>query len=189
MSLKPIMNKVTEDEKNWYYEETGERGCICPECKKITFISINDTFTLHQDDDELLPPEHDVKCRHCGKEFTVNSFTVLDPNIAEAISLLNRASIETIFSCEGHDDIGNKSIPYIMFKNDFEELLEFELPDNWIVEKNFIYFSKSNYEERITITYNYITKGYFDYDEYDKEKEMEELKKWALTIFEERKGW
>lgn len=192
MSLKPIFKKLIEDDKYYYYEERGERGCMCPKCKYITFIDINDEFKVEINTNDLLPPDHTIVCCKCGNQFINNIFDMLDPNIAETISLFNRAGIETLYCCEGHEEIGtygtNYSWAYISFKDEFEEINQPQsIPKNWFVEKNIRIFPNLGITSDILLYYNYYNNDEeFNYGKYNKEEEMKELYNFALSIYKNR---
>lgn len=48
---------------------------------------------------------------------------ILDYEISDIISILNKAGFRTIYSCSGHEEMN--SIPYIMFKPDVEEFVKY----------------------------------------------------------------
>lgn len=184
MSLRPFINKIIEDDTYFYYEEKGERGCMCPKCHEITYITVANNYKCYKDSDELQPPSRMIHCK-CGKTFINNSFEMLDPNIAEVISLLNKAGYTTEFCCEGHglNEANEVSVPYIYFIKNFDgELQAKDLPENWIIEETYRYFSNNTKECQLSIYYDYVACD-FDFNNYDKEEEMKELYKWDLNIY------
>lgn len=192
MSLKPIINRITEDDDYYYYEQKGERGCMYPECRGITFITINHDFKIGIDTLDFSFPKHTIVCEYCGTEFVNDTYEMLDPNIAEAVSLLNKAGLQTDFSCEGHTVFESGEFhfaPYISFVN-AEDIIKYKdnIPENWYISIDTTYLSNGMSKTIADIYYDTFGDYYKDIGDYNKEKEMADIYDWAAYVYKNEKG-
>lgn len=154
----------------------------------------NEQFELDQD--EVLtnlivhlsylsvPNEIHLRCDDCNR---VTAHAILDYNMAEIITELNKKGYTTAYSCDGHYDM--RSIPYIVFKakksekNKYEDMLGLICRNTgyWRWEEmsddpKFIYYKLELDIDNITIS-EYHNKVHMTplktivYDYLDKEKE------------------
>ena len=120
----------------------GKLGLMCPNCFNVTKhqITISGRTVISADHNNDIAPWLDrvyvaYECPAC-KSHNVNLIE-LDPNIADAISILNKKGYRTLYCCEGH---GNESIDaYIYFES--KPLLDkftHTIPITWYVDYDWI---------------------------------------------------
>lgn len=178
MELKHYERKYEIDENDTVQRviTKGKLAAMCDRCKRITYIDINVQYE-HIWENECDETYHKITCKHCKNIYMVKTVDLLDPNIAEIISIFNRCGIQTDCSCEGNLDY---MYPYIKFKNN--KILNYiniiPIPDYWYInEDRYFYRNSKNNKSIITLEY--------DYDNcvrYDLEKEIEKLYKFAIEI-------
>ena len=178
MELKHYERKYEIDENDTVQRviTKGKLAAMCDRCKRITYIDINVQYE-HIWENECDETYHKITCKHCKNIYMVKTVDLLDPNIAEIISIFNRCGIQTDYSCEGNLDY---MYPYIKFKNNkiFNYINIIPIPDHWYInEDKYFYRNSKNNKSIITLEY--------DYDNcacYDLEKEIEKLYKFAIEI-------
>lgn len=191
------INDELEDRLYTIFED-GKLAMLCPKCKSVTYFDIDKDKRLYtidynkKDDDS---PTYTCACKKCGTIVTQGSAEFLDPNIALAVSYLNKAGYETVGSCEGHPDSlysSSFSLPYISFKERYDISVT-DLPEGWVENKisydpEGIYgVDKEYYEElnkRFTIYYpmDYSQIATYEYNNYLKNKIISDITKWALNL-------
>lgn len=131
----------------------GKIGCVLTPKRKLKKKDIYEYL--------MLDMSISYKCTSC-EEYAEQIF--LDPNIAIAISILNKKGFYTVFCCEGHHETTietkdkrlSQENPYIYFKDD--TILsyisgDFPLPKTWFVDNKepgmTIIRSKNSKENRI----------------------------------------
>ena len=177
-----------------FARDTGSDGWIglmCPECFNVVSRRLHYTSSVLVENayfDEENPEmmiHSDIKfiqkkCEKCGNEYFEP--IQLDYNIAETISLLNKAGYRTKYCCEGH---GNKNTyAYIMFGNSCIMKHLNTLPITWEIDldslknslkitycKHIVIRSEAcNYEEAIMDIYEWALNIYkLETEEYFKE--------------------
>ena len=122
--------------------EFGYMGFMCPNCYNYKIVQYQYLVSTIICDDEmhatdLLPSvRYEDGCPYCGDWRTLIE---IDPNIVEAISILNKKKIHTRFCCEGHN---NGALAYISFDKlvqmipGFVESLMYDLPITWYLDIN-----------------------------------------------------
>lgn len=141
------------------YSTDGTEVFMCKKCFKIHKFMVkkqinyssrfeilntedyNEEFELDHDEvlfnlmDHLsylsIPNEIYLRCDDCNE---VTDHAILDYNMAEIITELNKKGYTTAYSCEGHYDI--RSIPYILFKAKKSEKDKYEEMLNLIVRNS-----------------------------------------------------
>ena len=110
-------------------------GLMCPACYDYEIVKFNYTCNLSIEHKSLTKKDIystvnvmiDRKCPNCKGYFEQ---IIVDPNIIESISILNKKGFYTEFCCEGHD---NEYPPsgYIKFRSRL--ILEYldKLPSSW----------------------------------------------------------
>ena len=107
-----------------------------------------------------------VNCECCPNE---SANIILDDNIAELISLLNKKGYRTLFCCEGHNE---------------KDSIYFKTVDNAILKIRFDEFCKK-YNYNGTSMYDTVEKRIFiiNYESYDMKFEiLENLLKWVNSL-------
>lgn len=126
------------------YDEVTENGTIglwCPRCNHVHFRKIRYYGYMYlegEDDDEknihtdsFVQHSIHITCENC-KSYIMP--IELDPNIAEAVSILNDKWYKTNFCCEGH---GAEAGAYILFdSNSYRRVMEVidTLPITWYLD-------------------------------------------------------
>lgn len=111
---------------------SGTLAYMCPTCFNIIYAHCN--YDIHYKfdiDDVAMNLNISFKCKKCGN---IVSGIELDPNMAYAISELNKKGYYTLFCCEGH--FANKepvATPYIYFIN-ADNIDEDNIPECWHTE-------------------------------------------------------
>lgn len=138
----------------------GTIALMCPLCYDIIYINGSYSMNLNYYRDKICASIHISYL--CKNDRLYVEGIELDPNIAEAISQLNKKGYLTKFCCEGHTYNGKEcSSPYIYFKNNLDESIE--LPETWKFD--------SNFNARDVIRSNL--------DKYSKTKVLEDLYEWV----------
>lgn len=163
-------------------KRNGKIALMCERCFNLTYVDFYHKIELNhsiKDNVRFDYPKLSFECKCCGH---INKSAIeLDPNIAEAVSILNKKGYFTTFCCEGH---GRKSLPYITFGypcgNDYYlngfEHKEFEfdyLPEYWK--------SESDYCANGTYLRLYVSKSV------SKEKYLNSLNKWVNDLPEQER--
>lgn len=108
------------------------------------------------------------ECPFCHVKYSI---VELDPDIAVAISILNRKGYKTNFCCQGHS-IGNNA--YIAFENDSNIVNYLHLlPDTWYFDLEDVKWSMI--ENNIVIRSDYI-------DEYNHAEAMDDIARFAEML-------
>lgn len=148
--------QINGDSSEFYVFENGELAMLCPECFEVSYFKIDPERRMYKYDlsiNEDDSPKYTCKCHNCGYTLTQGSQSFIDPNIAEALSYLNKAGYETVYSCEGHMSdmyICEMSPLYITFKNhhNFDSIPEgWELLDSVKITPSMIDNSEGKYTE------------------------------------------
>lgn len=117
---------------------------MCPSCFDVYRITQTGNITAISDSsiDLLVRPAYHIQCSNCDK---YEDAIVLDDEIADAVSLLNKIGLLTEMCCSGHitDKING---PFIKFKQDYGFK---SLPDGWYTDGVFIRASVDIREEAI----------------------------------------
>lgn len=154
--LEILNNKQIE-----YY--CGKIALMCPICYDIKYVDININILVNKKDICCMLKYCSV-CDNCKSNC---EFIELDPNIAEAISILNKKGYRTIFCCEGHDD--NEA--YIYFNSLYENAIMKIIKNIDKLYGSSWFIDKEDYENGKLILR--VTKGS------KKTKYLKELKDWA----------
>ena len=177
MQLKRYERKyeVNENDNIQSVITKGTLAAMCDRCKRITYIDINVQYE-HNEENECDETYHKITCKHCKNIYMVKTIDLLDPNIAEIISIFNRCGMETEYSCEGNLDY---MYPYIKFKDN--KILDYIniIPNHWYINED-RYFYRNSKNNRSSITLEYDLNNCVCYD---LEKEMEELFKFANEVY------
>lgn len=121
--------------------ENGTLGLMCPRCNRVNFRKIryygcmylegidDDKKDIHTD--SFVQHSIHITCENCKSYIEPIE---LDPNIAEAIGILNEKWYKTQFCCEGH---GDEAGAYILFDpNSYRKVMEVidTLPITWYLD-------------------------------------------------------
>lgn len=147
----------------------GKYGFICPHCNEMNEVGIDiniDILTTHSAGIRVLDPILVITCTSCLNEWVTHDQGI-DPNMIEAIKILNNSGFITEFCCEGHfncDDEGTISLPYISFTDN--SITKYDPPKGWrfvkfkntqtILEWNGPFIRESEKEEAINNLYDWI---------------------------------
>lgn len=131
-------------------------GLMCPNCyehiilKSSTHNSVE--YLKNQKYTEAvkhlilnIEPLYTVTCPYCGDIIVTED--IIDPNMVEFISILNKKGYETKYSCEGHTEINRDFIsyshPYILFKDkNLKDILKYiPLQGGWYLDTKYDRFS------------------------------------------------
>lgn len=125
-------------------------SCYCNKCYKhlgnfelnMTYFAKLTSTTIPTEVLENIIPSVPVVCyfnAHCKKCNTITTHFITDYALGKVIQKLNKAEIQTSFSCEGHqyNSSGFES-PYIAFPHDVREYFDMENPllKYWYIEDN-----------------------------------------------------
>lgn len=120
-------------------EQIGYVGLMCPRCFNFDIITIhnkvsyiNTQYSLNNKEyvTTVADIKYKLKCPVCS---TRDYFIEIDPNIVEAISLLNKKGYHTKYCCEGHKT-GTYHNGYIYFKSDDISKYLHTLPLTWYLD-------------------------------------------------------
>lgn len=95
----------------------GTIGFFCPRCYKPIYATTDykdNTHGTHKGE-VCINLTYDINCPRCGYSFIWDSHP-LDPNITNALAILNSKGYKTLFSCEGHYVNKCNDYAYIFFK-------------------------------------------------------------------------
>lgn len=177
-------NRTTKDISKYYSYRTrrsGYIGLMCPHCydftirkTKLNLLSEVESF----DDADIISdvveypelvvyPKVDYilnQCEVCGERDV--HLIEIDPNIVEAISILNKKGYKTRFCCEGHGD--ENTLGYILFDN----------------------FDILDYIHTLPLTWNFDTYGWTHYKKWCKidsfafnyPESLIDILKWAKSL-------
>lgn len=115
IDIKDRINDVTNDNMYYTYSELfcGYMGLMCPHCKHYEIVKMQYCHTANirsrpdekgkdvYDLDRYIYPDTGVydRCDNCDKQIRMIQ---IDPEIIEAVSLLNQKGYYTKFCCSGH---------------------------------------------------------------------------------------
>ena len=114
---------------------SGTIALMCPKCYNITYINGSYNTDFKYNDINLCC---NISMSYFCKYDNQIVFGIeLDPNIAEAIAMLNKKGYITKFCCEGHTKNGKPTCtPYILFESG-NLLDKIKLPETWELEYQF----------------------------------------------------
>lgn len=153
-------NKLRDNSKT-----SGTIALMCPSCYHVIYINGSYGINLNYGRDNIHANiAISYRCDWCFHPSMVTGIE-LDPNIAEAISQLNKKGYYTEWCCEGHTY--DNSTPYIQFKNSLDESIK--LPKTW----------KFDSDSNRTIIRSNLNK-------YSKTKILEDLYEWVDNLEEKK---
>ncbi len=162
------MYKIKKIKKHNKYIIAGVMGFICPSC--LDGFLMKGKIVTKGNGYGIL----NMVCPECGQEFKCSNIDILDPNITDAIAILNKRGYTTKFCCEGHgsknietNDGSDDSYIYFEEKEDEKVLKTNPLPDSWQIERNDMFSDR------------FIVRGKVDVN---KEKKMNDIRNWALNL-------
>ena len=137
---------------SYRYNLGPESGFWCEQCNYLDYRKLHGSGStsveIDDPDDEItdqnLPEDlidfsffSKIKCPNENHIFT-NYLNQLDPNIAEAIRILNKKGYKTDFSCESHKKYGGDSPAYICFELEgrwaYKYIIGYDLPFGWYID-------------------------------------------------------
>jgi len=206
--FKTICKCTVDDEREKIREFKKYKGNIalmCPKCFKYSFAWYNEYIDLELDSISFfnapsrflnedgtgkyqVDPYYEIsfsRASFCPNCMSREDLIQLDPNIAYAVSTLNKRGFYTSFSCEGHIIVNKENVisnPYIIFCNideDHVNILKRKFADSvyWEVRDcNIIksYYDKINYKYYKPVAFLELKDDFVDVLKY-KSKYIKEL--------------
>jgi hypothetical protein len=155
----------------------GDIGFVCPWCLRPVYVPTHFSISLFNGLSEHVRYSYTVECDKCHATFNAKDY--YDPNILEAIMLLNSKGYGTLYSCEGHvlssptDEKPSIGCPYIVFKQNCAELKS--CPKGWTLFK--VYLSRVSHPVQ-KIEYS----GIGTRNEHWKEEALTALYEWVDSL-------
>lgn len=168
--------------RRFYESHNGPIAVICPKCFKTHILNLQLSVNLTHSNSKkknliFYRPIIRLVC-DCSHE--INSYDLIDPNIAPIIAILNKKKYYTLYCCEGHyenfllnnndDEVEGYTRAYIIFAypiND-EILDKFPIPAPWIIstdDSKFIIYCNEDVSNH-----------------YDIKDKIRPLRKWANSL-------